>query len=66
LIGTLAIPDSIMSFGLPFMIVITLLFTVITITSKITRWEGYVFLLLYAYFMTQLVVETMEKMSLAG
>ena len=66
LIGTLVIPDSIMSFSLPFMIVVTLLFTIITITSKITRWEGYVFLLLYAYFMTQLVVDTMEKMSVAG
>ena len=66
LISTLVIPDSIMSFSLPFMIVITLLFTVITITSKITRWEGYIFLLLYAYFMTQLVVDTMQKMSLAG
>jgi cation:H+ antiporter len=66
LISTLVIPDSIMSFSMPFMIVITLLFTVITITSKITRWEGYIFLLLYAYFMTQLVVDTMQKMSLAG
>lgn len=64
LISTLVIPDTIMSFGMPFMIVVTLLFTVITITSKITRWEGYIFLLLYAYFMTQLVVDTMEKMSL--
>lgn len=66
LIGTLTIPDTIMSFSMPFMVVITLLFTVITITSKITRWEGYIFILLYAYFMTQLVVDTIAKMSLVS
>ncbi len=50
LFGDLIIPDSILSFGLPMMVVATLLYLFITQDKKITRWEGSLLLLFYVFF----------------
>lgn len=55
LINPLLIPATALEFSLPFMLVITALFAVICVTSKISRWEGWFFLLLYLYFMCEMV-----------
>lgn len=48
--GELVIPAVTLSFYLPFMIACTLLFAVISIGGRITKWEGYMLLLFYVYF----------------
>ncbi len=48
--GEMIIPAEVMTFSLPFMIVATLLFAFISIGGRITRWEGYMLLIFYAYF----------------
>ena len=60
-ITPLVIPADIVAFSLPFMLMITGLFAVICVTSKVSRWEGYFFLLLYAYFMCELVADILAK-----
>lgn len=52
--GDLIIPESIHEFSLPFMGMLTLLFAFMCITRKISRWEGYMLILFYIYFITQL------------
>lgn len=55
LIGDLKIPDNILSFSLPFLVAITVLFSVSTITHKFTRWEGVMLLVFYAFFLLELL-----------
>lgn len=52
--GKLIIPDSILSFGLPFMIAVTALFFIVCIGQKINRWSGLMLLLLYVFFIVEL------------
>ena len=52
--GSLEIPDGILVFSLPFMLGVTVLFGIITVTKRITFWEGVMLLILYAYYMTEL------------
>ena len=54
LIGPLEIPEEIISFSLPLMIVMTLLFGLMTISRTISRWEGMILLLFYFYFLVEL------------
>lgn len=49
-IGTLVIPQSILTLGLPMMIISTLMFFFITRDKEITKWEGYLLLLFYVLF----------------
>ena len=58
LIGPLEIPESIISFSLPLMIVMTLLFGLMTLSRTISRWEGMVLLLFYVYFLVELFSQT--------
>ncbi|MGH1436041.1 MAG: calcium/sodium antiporter [Lewinella sp.] len=55
LIGNLEIPADIISFYLPLMIVMTILFGVMAFDRLITRWEGWILLLFYLLFMGQIV-----------
>jgi len=55
-IGTLVIPDSVLTFSLPFMIALTLMLAIICITKVIGRWEGLMFLLLYVFFLVKLFI----------
>jgi cation:H+ antiporter len=48
--GELVISDDTISFYLPFMVACTVLFAMISIGGRITKWEGYLLLLMYIYF----------------
>ncbi|HQU72532.1 MAG TPA: calcium/sodium antiporter [Calditrichia bacterium] len=50
LFGALAVPVTLVKVGLPVLIGATVLFLVVTVDRKVTQWEGWVFLLLYAFF----------------
>ncbi|MCH8329738.1 MAG: calcium/sodium antiporter, partial [Nanoarchaeota archaeon] len=45
LFGVLIIPQSILTFALPMMLIATLMFFFITQTKEVTKWEGYLLLL---------------------
>ncbi|NJB86295.1 cation:H+ antiporter [Lewinella marina] len=55
--GELVIPDSIITVYLPLMIVMTVLLGVMSNNRKITRWEGYVLLLFYAWYFSAIIQE---------
>ena len=50
LVGPLEIPNLVLWFSLPLMIVITILFGIMTNNKKITNWEGGILLMFYVYF----------------
>lgn len=53
-LGELTISESITSLGLPFFLVSTFLFGAITMSQKISRWEGLLLLLIYVCYMGEL------------
>ena len=55
--GPLFIPESIITVYLPLMIVMTVLLGVMSNNRKITRWEGYVLLLFYAWYFSAIIQE---------
>lgn len=54
LLGTLVIPHNILLFGLPMMIIATLLFFFMGQDKEITQWEGWLLLLFYVFFIIKL------------
>jgi cation:H+ antiporter len=52
--GTLIIPQNILLFSLPVMIIATLLFFFMTQEKQISKWEGYLLLLFYIFFVGKL------------
>jgi len=54
LFGVLIIPQSILSFALPMMLVATLLFFFMTREKEVSKWEGYLLLLFYVFFIGKL------------
>ncbi|MFT5265151.1 MAG: cation:H+ antiporter [Polaribacter sp.] len=48
--GPLTIPASILTFSLPMMVAMTILFGMVSNNKKITRWEGVLLLLFYVFF----------------
>ena len=52
--GDLAIPQDVLDFSLPLMIVMTILFGIMSNNKKITRWEGLVLLIFYLFFIVEL------------
>ena len=54
LFGTLVIPDNVIHFVLPFMVALTIMFAVMCISKKISRWEGLMLLIFYGLFMVEL------------
>lgn len=57
LFGPLQIPESILSFSLPLLIVTTILCMFILQDREINRWEGTILFLLYALFLTNLATQ---------
>lgn len=57
LIGSLSIPASIMAFSLPLMVGVTILFAFICLAREISRWEGAMLLLIYVYFIGNLITQ---------
>jgi cation:H+ antiporter len=54
LFGPLVVPESVLNFSLPLMMVMTVLFGIMCVSSRITRWEGLVMLMFYAFFIVEL------------
>lgn len=54
LLGVLAIPENITEFSLPLMMTASFLFLIMMITKKISNWEGYILILFYVIFITEL------------
>jgi cation:H+ antiporter len=54
LFGSLIIPGEILTFGLPMMLASTLLFFFMAQEKEITKWEGYLLLLFYVFFIGKL------------
>ena len=52
--GDLAISHSILNLGLPFLLVATILFGAITLSQRISRWEGLLLILIYVCYMGEL------------
>ena len=51
LFGTLTISPEMISFAIPFLIFITILYTFTTMNRRISQWEGIIFILIYLTFM---------------
>jgi cation:H+ antiporter len=51
LVGPLVVPQSILNFGLPVMIIATLLAFFMIMEKEMTKWEGWLSLLFYVYFL---------------
>jgi len=54
LIGTLIIPHNILTFGLPMMLIATLLYFFITHDKEVTKWEGWLLVIFYVFFIGKL------------
>ncbi len=54
LLGTLVIPQSIIAFSLPVMLVATFLFVLITQDREVSQWEGWLLLVFYVFFIGKL------------
>ena len=54
LITTLAIPDQVITFSMPVLIAVTILYVLVTVDAKINRFESALLLLFYAYFIGHL------------
>ncbi|MEE9439109.1 MAG: calcium/sodium antiporter [Saprospiraceae bacterium] len=55
LMTDLKIPQETMDFSIPFMVFVTVIFGIICISKQISKWEGYMLLLFYAYFISTLL-----------
>jgi len=54
LFGKLIIPDNMLTFGLPMMLIATLLCFVMTQVKVVTKWEGWLLILFYLFFIGKL------------
>lgn len=54
LLGRLALPETMVTFGMPTMVIATLLFFLITQQKRITKWEGWLLLVFYLFFLGKL------------
>ena len=52
--GNISITQDIVDFSLPFMLVVTIIFAVVTLSKKISAWEGSMLLIFYVYYIAQL------------
>ncbi len=58
LFGNLVVPPNIMNFSIPFMAGVTLIFTAMMFTKKVSLWEGILLLTIYVYYLFALVEDT--------
>jgi len=54
LLGVLTIPPNVTAFSLPLMMAASILFLIMMITRKISNWEGYILILFYVIFISEL------------
>lgn len=50
LVGTLAVPDSLLDFAVPVMVIATILTFFMIMEKEMTKWEGWLLVLFYVYF----------------
>jgi len=55
LLGNLVIPADTLKFSAPFMIAVTVLFGLVCISRRISKWEGFAFVLFYAFYIGELL-----------
>lgn len=55
LFGDLVIPENIIDFSLPFMVAVTFMLALISVSRIISRWEGVLLVILYIYFMGEVL-----------
>jgi cation:H+ antiporter len=55
LLGNLTIPESTMHFSVPFMMAVSILFGMICLTRTISKWEGYMLVAFYVFFIGTMV-----------
>ena len=51
LVGTIVVPPSILGFALPVMVAVTLIYAMVVHDREVRSWEGWLFLLFYAFFL---------------
>jgi cation:H+ antiporter len=56
-VGDLVISEDILVFSLPLMIVMTILFGVMCFSRTISRWEGFILVIFYLYFLVELLTK---------
>jgi len=54
LFGNLVFPASVLTFSAPFMIGLTVMFAFVMLTKRVSRWEGYILLIFYTFFIYNL------------
>ena len=54
MVGTLIIPESVLYFGLPVMIIATFMYVFITQDKELTKWEGSFLLIFYVFYIGKL------------
>lgn len=55
LLKSIEIPDQTLDFGAPAMVAVTILFGMVCISKKITKWEGMTLIVFYVFFLLQFV-----------
>lgn len=57
--GEITIPADTMAYSFPMMVGATILFALATLSNRISKWEGYLFILFYAFFIYELATKGM-------
>lgn len=55
LFGKVKVPTDVTSFSLPLMLTATILFFVVSLSKRITRWEGFILVLFYLVFLNEMI-----------
>lgn len=53
--GELIIPRDVISFSLPFMIIVSAMFGIVCFNQNVNRWEGSILLIFYIFFLAELI-----------
>lgn len=59
LIKPLIVPDQVLMFSVPLMLTITFIFFIMMITNKVNRWQGYLLLMCYLFFLLTTITGAM-------
>ncbi len=60
LLTDLSIPENVLSFSGPFMLACTILFGMMCLSKRISRWEGITLIALYVFFISQLYAQSIN------
>ena len=52
-LGELKIPENVITFGLPFMVAMTVMFGAMTFSRRMCKWEGVLLLVFYVYYIAE-------------